>query len=249
MFQTRSLPYYDTTLMLSLKDVLPNDRAFAKKFLLKTDNAPKGKLREIYHTQCNSALVRKIFTYTIKLILWEVATGKCSFNWPSQSKSKIYMGWLDDKIVKSKAKHNKIPYMDLIQTDYKIPYVCFDFSPYLNKKPIKIYITKEMYKAAILHANTGQKFSNRPRGINYFLPYIYEEFPYIKPQSLRLMILDCFSKVLWHLKEGEEIRILDSEGEVRFFRPLGKFHDEIMTTVVKNRINKAHKEKHEKFFV
>jgi hypothetical protein len=249
MFETSSRPYYDTSLMLSLKDVVPNDRAYAKKYLIKSDIAPKGKLRNLYHTQCNSSLTRKIFNYTLKIILWEIAAGKCSFTWPNNSASKIYMGWLDDKIVQQKAKLDKIPYINLIQTDYKVPYITFEFSKSEKKVPLKIYVNKEMYKAAILHANTGQKFSQRPRTINYFLPYIYDEFAYIKQESLKALILDCFSKVLWCLKQGEEIRILDSEGEIRFFRPLGRIHDKVMSNVVKKRIEKEHREKHEKFFV
>jgi hypothetical protein len=248
MFTKRTSAYYDTSLMLTLKDVIPNNREFAKKFLIKTEDAPNGKLRDIYHSQCNSSLIRKIFNYTIRVILWEVAVGNCSFYWP-HSKSKIFMGYLDDKVTRSKAEYGKLDYIDLLQTDYKIPYITFEFSPHLNKKPIKIYISRDMYEATINHANKGGKFSKRPRKLDYFLPHIYEEFKYIRPQSLRLMILDCFNKLLWHLKQGEEVRLLDAKSEIRFFRPLGKQHDSIMSSIVRNRINKAHKEKYEKFFI
>jgi hypothetical protein len=240
---------YDTSLMLTLKDVLPNDRDYAKKVLIKKESAPAGKLRDLYHTQCNSSLVRKIFTYTLKLILWEVAAGNCSFSWPNNSGSKIFMGWLNDKAVKDKVAANRLNYMDLLQTDYKVPYVTMSFTKFLKKKDIKIYVTKDIYYASVAHANSGKEFSNRPRKINYFLPHVYEEFSYIEPASIRQLVSEAFTKVLWYLKQGEEIRVIDKTGEIRFFRPLGNMHDRIMTSVVKKRIQKEHNERYEKFFI
>jgi hypothetical protein len=240
---------YDTSLMMTLKDVLPNDRYYAKRFLIKTANAPEGKLRELYHTQCNSALVRKIFNHTLKLILWEIAAGNCSFTWPNNSGSKIFMGWLNDKVVQDKSRANRLTYIDLLQSDYKVPYITMSFSKSVNKKDIKIYAPRDIYNTAIAHINSGQQFSNRPREINYFLPYIYDEFCYIEKHCIKSLVLDVFSKVLWHLKQGEEIRIIDNTGEIRFFRPLGNIHDMVMRKVVKKRIQKAHKEKYEKFFI
>jgi hypothetical protein len=240
---------YDTSLMMTLKDVLPNDRYYAKKYLIKKENAPAGKLRDVYNTQCNSSLIRKIFNYTIKLILWEVAAGNCSFTWPNNSDSKIFMGWLNDKVVRDKSRANRLTYVDLMQSDYKVPYITMSFAKSVHKKDIKIYATRDIYNTAIAHVNAGKEFSMRPREINYFLPYIYDEFSYIEEASIKQLILDIFSKVLWHLKQGEEIRILDNSGEIRFFRPLGNIHDKVMKNVVKKRIQKEHKERYEKFFI
>jgi hypothetical protein len=240
---------YDTSLMLTLKDVIPNDKEFSKSFLVKKDNAPAGRLRDLYNSHCNSGLVRKIFTYTLKIILWEVAAGNCRFIWPNNSKAFIHVGWLDDSIVKSKSVHGKLDYIDLTQTDFKVPYLTFSFPPYSNKKDLKIYTTKEIFKSMVQQANSGLPFSNRPRGLDYFLPLVYEEFNYIKETHLKSLLKECFSKLLFHLKQGEEVRIINKEGETRFFRVLGKIHDEVMTAVVKNRIQRAHKEKYEKFFV
>jgi hypothetical protein len=240
---------YDTSLMMTLKDVLPNDRYYAKKFLTKKKNAPDGKLRDLYNTQCNSSLTRKIFNYTVKIILWEIAAGNCSFVWPNNSGSRIFMGWLNDKVVQDKSKAGRLTYVDLLQSNYRVPYITMSFTKSTNKKDIKVYAPREIYNAAIAHVNSGQEFSNRPREINYFLPYVYDKFNYIEEQGIKQLVLDAFSKMLWHLKQGEEVRILDNTGEIRFFRPLGNIHDKVMKAVVKKRIQKAHKEKYEKFFI
>jgi hypothetical protein len=42
----------------------------------------------------------------------------------------------------------------------------------------------------------------------------------------------------WHLRRGEEIRIIDGDGEIRFFRPLGRIHDKVMKRVVKGRMTR-----------
>jgi len=240
---------YDTSLMLTLKDVIPNDPAFAKRSLQRSKSAPEGRLRDFYNSKCNSSLIRKIFTFTLKCILWEVAAGNCSFSWPNKSTAKIFVGTLNDSIVRSKAKFGKLNYIDLTRTDYTVPYLTMSFPKYTKKADIKVYVNKEIFNTMIAQANTGKGFSKRPRQLDYFLPYIYEEFSYISESSIRNLITECFSKLLFTLKQGEEVRILDNTGEIRFFRALGNLHDEVMTKVVKRRMEKEHKEKYEKFFI
>jgi hypothetical protein len=239
---------YDSSLMLTLPDIIPNDRDFAKRYLIRKEGAPAGKLRSFYNCKDNSALLRKIITTAVSGILWEVASGFCRFNFPAPSKAYIYMGWQNEEIVKSKAQHGKLGYLDLMQTDYKVPYITFKFSPRTKKKELKVYVNKPIYAAMVKHANTGEKFSSRPRDIDYFLPYVYDTFPYIEESCLKNLVIYGLNSILHHLKQGEEIRLRSNEGEIRFFRALGKMHDKIMREVVQRRIIREHNEKYDQFF-
>jgi len=238
---------YDTSLMLTLRDVLPNDADLAKKFLVKSKDAPKGKIRDLYGTQDNSALVRKMFVSLLKVILTEIAMGYGQFIVPTTGNSypSIYMGWLDEGVTKSKRKQNRLSHFDLMQTDYKVPYVKYSLGSRTNRQHLNIYLNKKLYAHLIERANSGQPFSKAPRDIDYFLPYLYEEFSYIKEDKIRPLMLHCFSRLQWHLRRGEEVRIIDGDGEIRFFRPLGKIHDEVMTQVMRTRLTRERNKKNE----
>jgi hypothetical protein len=94
---------YDTSLMLTLKDII-NGCELSKSFLIRKDDAPAGKLRDLYNTKDNAGLIRKIFVYCLKRILQDVANGKSNFYLPTNAKFKpiIYVGYLNDIVVKSK---------------------------------------------------------------------------------------------------------------------------------------------------
>ena len=229
---------YDTSLMLTLKGAIPNDPATAKELLIKTKDAPAGKLRDIYHTKDNSALIRKIFVVCLKAILLEISMGRCKFIVPQKGKFNpaIYMGELRDDVVQGQRKRGKLNKFDLLMGDYKIPYLKYKMSPGTRRPDLMIYVNKTIYQEIVDHANSGQKFSKRPRKIDYFLPVVYEEFSYIKEQQLERIVKYCFSKLHRAIKKGEEIRVIDGEGEIRFFRALGRHHDKVMRKVVKTRL-------------
>lgn len=238
---------YDTRLMLSLRDVIPNDISYTRLYLKKKKDAPEGKLRDFYNTKDNSGLVRKIFTTFLKAVLIEIAVGRCKFIIPSKGRGNpsIYMGYMKDAAVKYKRKTKRLQQFDLLQTDYKVPYLKYKFSEFSQRKPLEIYVNKNIYNKIIEYANSGANFSQRPRDIEYFLPYIYEEFSYIEERNLKLLLKDCFKKLQWHLRRGEEVRCIDGEGEIRFFRPLGVRHDKIMKKVVKKRLTRERNKKNE----
>lgn len=240
---------YDTSLMLTLKDVLPNDSKIAKEFLVKKEDAPVEILRDIYHTKDNSGLVRKVFVTFLKSILFEIAMGRCQFYVPLKGKTtpKIYMGRLHDKVVKNKRSIGRIPDLDLMAMDYNVPYIRYKLSDNTSKRDLSVYVNKKIWKEIVDYANSGQTFSKLPRTIEYFLPVIFEEFSYIEEQGLEKLIKHCFSRLHWHLRRGEEVRILDQDGEIRFFRPLGKAHDKIMTTVVKQRLTRERNKRYATF--
>ena len=229
---------YDTTLMLTLKDVIPTDRAFTKQFLVRKDDAPAGRLRDFYGCKDNGALVRKIFSTCFKVILYEVAAGNCQFIVPNRGPSnpRIYIDFLKDSEIRGKRKSHKLKKFDLLQTDYKVPYIHYSFSPTTTRSPLRIYLNKELYEVLVNTANSGKTFSKLPRKLDYFLPYIYEEFSYIQEDKLRLLLNTCFRLLQKRLRFGEEVRFIDRDGEVRIFRNLGPKHDEIMKIVKKRRL-------------
>ena len=238
---------FDTSLMLTLKDVLPNDPKIAKKYLVKKADAPEGKLRDFYNTKDNSGLVRKIFSTLMKSILIEMAVGQCQFIWPKQGKSsaRMYVGKLDDKVLRAKRKLKKLRHYNLTQTGYEVPYIKYSFSDFSKRQHLMVYLNKSIYKELVEYANTGGHFSKLPRELDYFLPVVYEEFSYIKEAKLKSLMRYCFLRLQWHLKRGEEVRFLDGDGEIRFFRPLGKAHDKVMREVVKKRLTRERNKRYE----
>ena len=103
----------------------------------------------------------------------------------------------------------------------------------------------KIYKHIIEHANSGGHFSKLPRDIDYFLPYIFNEFAYLNEDKIVSLLKYCFSRLHKAMKLGEEVRILDKDGEIRFFRQLGSHHDDIMTKVMKKRLKREREEKYE----
>jgi len=241
--------HYDTSLMLTIRDIIPDDIPMTKRYLVRKEGVPEGRLRDFYNCRSNSDLMRKIFSTALSAILYEVASGHCKFIFPGASKASIFVGWQNDAIVRSKSKANKLGYLDLMQTDYRVPYVTFKFSPSTKKRDLKVYVDKTIFKEMIDHANTGEKFSNLPKTLAYFLPYIYSEFPYIEELKLQQLVTYCFNTLLWHLTHGEEVRFKTKKGEIRFFRALGFKHDTIMREVAQRRIIREHKERYDQFFI
>lgn len=237
---------YDLTLMLSIRDVVPPDPELVKSLLKKKTGAPKGKLRTMYNTKDNLGLVHKVFRESLKLILNEVAKGNCSFIIPSMGRTNpsIYVGELDDRVVRGKLSNSQLTSINIVKAKFKVPLIKYKLSESSTRQHLGVYINKKLYKTLIDRANTGQGYSKIPKQLRHFLPYIYDMFPYIAHDSIIRIIKHVFTRIQWHLRRGEEIRIIDSDGEIRFFRPLGKYHDRVMKDVVKSRIIRDRKYKY-----
>jgi len=229
---------YDTSLMLTLTDIFPNNQILSRDFLRKKEESPEGKLRDMYQTKDNSALCRKIFRVFMQEILLDMVSGNSMFKWPGNVKAQMYVGTVKDSVVKNKRKKGVLKDFDLFATNYKVPYIKYQFSPKSKRQELCVYVSKPLYKKLVERANTGKVFSKYPKNINNFLPRIYEQFPYIEESGITKLVRFCLQKVAYNLKRGEELRIVDKTGEIRFFRPLGKVHDKIMNKVKKQRITR-----------
>jgi len=229
---------YDASLMLTLMDIFPNNKVLSRDFLLKKEDAKKGKLRNIYNTKDNSALVRKIFRVFLKEVLLEIAKGNCKFQFPGKIKAEIYVGYLRDEEVKKNRKKGKMKDFDLFSTNYKIPYIQYKFSDKSRRQSLFIYINKRLYKKLVETANEGKVFSNYPKKMEDFLPIIYKQFPDIEEDCIIDIIKYFLKKLAYNLRRGEELRLPDREGEIRFFRPLGNMHDQVMRKVRKQSVTR-----------
>jgi len=234
---------YDTSLMLTLTDIFPNDKLLSRDFLVKKKDAPKGKIRSLYNTQDNSSLCRKVFRLFMQEVLLDIVSGNCLFKWPGNTQAEMYMGFTKDELVKSKRSKGTLKEFDLFATGYKVPYIKYKHSPKSKRQELCVYLNKPLYKKLIERANTGKVFSKYPKNIYSFLPQIFEQFPYIEEDGLERLIRHCLRLVAWNLRRGEELRILDNSGEIRFFRPLGSIHDKVMTKVKKQRITREKNKK------
>jgi len=252
MSEVTERKFRDFSYMLTGKDVLPTDARECKKFLKKKESAPLGKLRDIYHTRENGALVRKIFLALLRCIIEEVAMGNCKFVFPNNSKATIQADWSTEYMAKTKVRRqvNSMD-IDFIQSEYRLPYIkmLFNNKAIDEKKRYYVYVDKSLYAKLVDTVNKGNNFSRRPRGVDYFLPYIYQEFPYIEEHCLKNLAIHGFSSLLAELHHGEEVRFRDLVGEVRFFRPLGKDYKIIMDMVVKSRIARKQNKLYEEFYV
>ena len=237
---------YDLSLMLTFKDIIPNDPKVAKKLLVKKEGAPAGKLRDIYNTRDNSSLIRKIFINCLKAILVEVASGNCQFYGPGRGDitPRIYVGEQNDNVVRAKLQNNQLKDIDIMKAKYKAPLIMYNPDTRCGKKDLGIYVNQKIYKELIDTANEGFNFSTRPKSIDHFIPYTCSKFSYIREDKIEKIVKYCFTRIRNNVKLGEEIRIIDGDGEIRFFRILGKYHDQTMREVVKRRIKRERNKKY-----
>jgi hypothetical protein len=237
---------YDHSLMLTMRDLFPNDSEVAARFLVKKVDAPKGKLKHLYNTKNNTAILRKVFISYVKLVLSEISKGNCCFTPPSigAGKPMIHMDVVTDSIVRKRRQRNQLARFDLSKSGFKVPSLKYRISPSSRKKDYGIYVNSKIYDLLVNTSNQGKVFSNLPKDVYYFLPHIYKEYDYLVESRLEAMIKYCFRRLHKAIKDGEEIRILDSDGEIRFHRILGKHHDKIMTEVVKKRLKREREEKY-----
>jgi len=232
--ELRQVSRFDTRLMMSPRDIFPNSKEEAAKYIIKKDKYKVGKPSKWYGVEDNSSLVRKIFRHCIKNIIDEVISGNCKFMLPNKSSASIYMRTLDRTDVIAKCKKG-INHFDLLATNRTIPMLTYSISKSNKRKKLNIYVSNDRFKTIIERANTGKIFSQRPRGLDYFLPKIYEEFSYLSEEYIRKALLFCFRRMSYYLKRDEELRFIDKTGEIRFYRPLGKLHDVVMQSVVNKR--------------
>jgi hypothetical protein len=163
---------------------------------------------------------------------------------PGNSKAEIYVDSINDNVLKFRRVKGHLHEFDLLSTNYKVPRVIYSFSRKSKRQKLEVYVSKPYYKKLVDVANSGKIFSKRPKNINHFLPSIYEQFPYIKEDSINKIIRLGSRRVSYNLRRGEELRIIDREGEIKIFRPLGKNHDRVMKSVRSKRIIRE-KNKHE----
>jgi hypothetical protein len=232
--ELRQVSRYDTRLMMSPKDIFPSNKEEAAKYIVKKDPTQLGKPSKWYKVEDNSSLVRKIFRHCIKNIIDEVISGGCKFMLPNRTTASIYMGSLSKESVLHKCRTGS-NHFDLLATNRTIPVLKYKKGKNTRRKELHVYVSPNKFKNIVDRANTGKIFSQRPRTLDYFLPKIYEEFNYISEYHIRRLLLYCFRRMSYHLKRDEELRFVDKEGEIRFYRLLGEHHDEVMRGVVNKR--------------
>ena len=229
---------FDKTLILTLKDIFPDDIEETKKLLQVKQGAPKGKLQKFYNVKDNSSLIRKIFRLYLKEVLWDIISGNCSYLFPGNSKAEIFTESMKDSVLKYRRQKGQLKEFDLLSTNYKIPRLTYSFSKMSRRQNLEVYVNKSYYKHLVEVANSGKTFSRRPKNINHFLPNIYKQFPYIKEDSINRIIRLGSQRMSYNLRRGEELRLIDKEGEIKFYRPLGKNHDRIMRLVKIKRLTR-----------
>lgn len=229
---------FDKSLMMTLTHIFPDDPVATKELLESKPDKPKGKLQDFYNVRDNSALVRKIFREYIKSVLLDVLSGNCLYQFPGHSQAEIYVKNLPDHLVKSKRQRGYLKDFDLIATNYTIPRLTYRFSKRSRRQQLEIYVPAEYYTKMVEHANKGKVFSKRPKNISHFIHNIYEQFPYIKENSINRIIREGSKRISKNLRYGEELLLVDKDGEFRIYRPLGKEHDRVMRTVKKKRITR-----------
>jgi hypothetical protein len=227
---------FDANLMLSPRDIFPSNQELAARYIVKKDKKQRGKPSKWYGVEDNSSLVRKIFRHCIKNIIDEVISGNCKFMMPGNSTASIYMGSLNKEDTIYSITHGEsMRYFDHIATNKVIPVLKYKKSKNNRGTDLKIYVSKDKFTKIVGRANEGKKFSQRPRELDYFLPKLYEEFSYINEKKIKSIVVHCLRKMSSYLRKGEEMRFIDKEGEIRIYRPLGKYHDKVMKAVVKRR--------------
>lgn len=222
---------YDTVNMLTLRDLFPGNKDKASIYLIKKETAPAGALKNLYGVQDNSALVRKIFREYLYNVLDNIAEGKYAFELPNVSKSLIYLGYMKDEVVQYKAQKGHLEAFDLLASGFKVPYLTYNISSTKKRQELQIYVPKSIHKSIVKVANNNEKPSKIPYKFKKFMPFIHELYHDLEPVGLNKLVFEMLREMGKRINEGHEIRIVWHDGEIRFFRPLGRIHDKVMRKV------------------
>ena len=228
---------YDTSLMCSLKNVFEDDNKLAFELLDFNKDYKGGSLQKNFNVRDSSGLVRKIFRVYLKGVLWCVISGKHTYHAAGNSKAIIKVDLHPDPITESFI--NDPSYNDIFRYpmagQWTTPVLKYQFSSSSKRSDLRIYLNKKFYarlKQTMKEPKTGAIFSKFPKSFNYFIPIVYEMFPDIKKSSIDKIVRLCSRSMVKLLRQGNELRILDADGEIRVYRNLGsENHDKIMKRV------------------
>jgi hypothetical protein len=249
-FKLKKVSTFDSSSCLYLTELLAMDRATTKSWLEKVDKNNKVRLREAYNTQDNNALLRKIFCSFLKRAIKVVVSGQGTFMLPfkGNGSAKIFVGFMPDELVKKQRQEGKLKYFDMLQTNYRVPLMKYRLSKSSLRPPMNIYINRMLYAELVETANKGFDFPPTPRKLDFILKDLQDEFSLIKPDKIKNFIIHATSLLHKAIRAGEEVRILDTDGEIRFYHPFfGYRRRNVIKSVVKKRIMERFNKKLESY--
>lgn len=142
---------YECYAMPGSTTIFPSNPEITKKMIKKSKTARKGKLQDLYNTDDNAQLIRKIFYRFLVKMLTRVANGDI-FMMPGKSKSNICLKPIPDREVKLLRQRGRYHDYDLVKAQFKIPRFVLDFGPNSMRRDIQIYPGRNLIKLA--HTNT-----------------------------------------------------------------------------------------------
>jgi hypothetical protein len=147
---------YDTSGVYNTKDLFPDNDEVKKLLKKKTKNINLQKIYGHHHSQ---ELVRRIFHIFMLKVLERVAEGDV-FIFPGKTGANISLKPYDDDYVKGTRQAGKFKEIDIIKSNFKIPYFAFDFGPKYNRKERRLYVPKYITTKAFRNAeNRSLKWS------------------------------------------------------------------------------------------
>ena len=128
--------------VLSLCWIFPTHKDTGKKYIVRKPNT-KGKLQHKYSLHDNSAVVRKVFAFFFTRVIEEVIKGEI-FNFPGTTRTHILVKRFQDKLTKRLRSEGFYSNIDIVKSNFKIPYIAIDFGPFSRRKDYRIYTPVQM---------------------------------------------------------------------------------------------------------
>jgi len=131
------------------------------KYMKKSENARKGKLRDLYATHTNASLAARVYGEYLRMMVDDVISGDMVTIFSHKQFPAFRVGFLSEKESDSFINNDglKKHFVNILNTDYRIPRLMLDYGP------------NSRYTSRVLHVST-KKFDEMLENINNGKMYI-----------------------------------------------------------------------------
>ena len=139
----------------TMRDIFPKTKKVSNLLKLKNNQ----KLRDIYNVSDKTAVVRRVFYDFLLLVFDELSNGGMLV-FPGKTNANIALKQMPDETVKRLSREGKLTHIDIIKSNYIVPYFKFDFGPGSARKDRHIKVPLRIWKKAFKNAeNRTIKYS------------------------------------------------------------------------------------------
>lgn len=134
--------------------IFPPGREVGARFIKRSKNYPKGKVKAPSGAKDHAALARMIFKSFIAIIFKRIAAGD-TFMFPGSTGSYIGLEPIPDNEIKKLRQSGKYTEIDIIKANFKVPRFILNFGPRNKIWNAQVHVPKAIRDIAFRNAENG----------------------------------------------------------------------------------------------